>query len=222
MLHRARLCRRLVWTLPWWFALAAASGAQTGDAHAPAAASAAHAADEAHGGHAEDANPIESGTLANAISTLITFGVLLFILGKFVWPHVLKALKDRESFIRDSLTSARQEREEAQRLLSEYKTQLERARQDATRIVDEGRRDAEVVRRQIMDDARGEADATLKRAKREIEIARDTAVKDLYTMAGDLATSLSARILKKELDPAAHDRLIQEALDQLASQRNGK
>ncbi len=175
-----------------------------------AACGAAFAADE--GG---DANPMKSGSISNAVVTLVTFGLLLIILGKFVWPVVLKALQDRENFIRDSLSRAKVEREEAERLLSEYKTQLEEARQEATKIVEEGRRDAEVVRREIMDDARSEADASLKRARREIEIARDTAVKDLYKMSADLATDLAGRIIHKELDASGHDQLLQESIQQL-------
>ncbi len=155
-------------------------------------------------------NPIESGTLANAIATVITFGVVVLILGKLVWPHVLKALKDRENFIRESLESARRDREEAENRLKEYQTQIANARQEATAIVEEGRRDAEVLRRKTQDDAKKEADAIMVRAKREIGIARDTAVMDLYSVSGRLAADLAVKILQKELDPSAHDRMIQE------------
>ena len=164
----------------------------------------------------ESSNPIESGTIANAIATIITFGLVLIILGKFVWPHVLKALKDRENFIRESLESAKRDREAAEQRLQQYEEQIKNARQEATAIVEEGRRDAEVVRRKIHGDAKQEADAMMDRVKREIGIARDTAVKDLYTLSGQLATDLAGKILQKELDPATHERLIQESIDQMA------
>ncbi len=161
-------------------------------------------------------NPIESGTFANAIATVITFGIVVLILGKLVWPHVLKALKDRENFIRESLESAKRDREEAEKRLKEYQTQIANARQEATAIVEEGRRDAEVLRRKMNDDAKKEADAIMVRAKREIGIARDTAVMDLYSVSGKLAADLAGKILQKELDASAHDRLIQESIDQIS------
>ncbi len=161
-------------------------------------------------------NPIESGTLANAIATVITFGVVVLILGKLVWPHVLKALKDRENFIRESLESAKRDREDAEKRLKEYETQIANARQEATAIVEEGRRDSEVLRRKMQDDAKQEADAIMVRAKREIGIARDTAVKDLYSVSGRLAADLAGKILQKELDASAHDRLIQDSIDQMS------
>ncbi len=161
-------------------------------------------------------NPIESGTFTNAIATVITFGIVVLVLGKLVWPHVLKALKDRENFIRESLESAKRDREEAEKRLKEYKAQIANARQEATAIVEEGRRDAEVLRRKTADDAKKEADAIMVRAKREIGIARDTAVMDLYSVSGRLAADLAGKILHKELDASAHDRLIQESIDQIA------
>lgn len=169
----------------------------------------------------ESKNPIESGTISNAVATVITFGLVVLILGKLVWPHVLKALKDREDFIRKSLESARRDREEAEKRLQQYQEQIENARQEATAIVDEGRRDAEVVRRKIHEDAKEEADAITARAKREIGIARDTAVKDLYALSGQLATDLAGKILQKELDAASHDRLIQESINQISKLDNG-
>lgn len=178
----------------------------------------AHVA-EAHedDGHSPASNnPIESGTFANAVATVITFGLVVVILGKFVWPHVLKALKDRENFIRESLESAKRDRQEAEQRLTEYLDQIKNARQEATAIVEEGRRDSEVLRRKVQDEAKQEADAILVRAKREIGIARDTAVKDLYSLSGELATNLAGKILQKELDASTHERLIQESIEQIA------
>lgn len=147
--------------------------------------------------------------------TIVVFALLLIILRVVAWKPMLQALKDRENFIRDSLESAKRDREEAETRLKEYTAQIDKARQEATAIVDEGRRDSEVLRRKINEDAKKEAEAMLTRARREIGIARDTAVKDLYTLSGDLATRLAGRILRKELDPKTHERLIKESLDEI-------
>lgn len=148
--------------------------------------------------------------------TIVVFALLLIILRAVAWKPMLKALKDREDFIRDSLESAKRNREEAEKRLKEYQAQIEKARHEATAIVDEGRRDAEVLRRKIHEDAKKEADAMMVRARREIGIARDTAVKDLYTLSGELATQLAGRILQKEVDSKIHERLIRESIDEIA------
>ena len=141
-------------------------------------------------------------------------------LGRFAWGPILSALQKREEFIRQSLEQARDDRLRAEAQLKEYSEQLHRARDEASAIVDEGRRDGEVVKRKIHDDARTEADAMLERAKREIATARDTAVKELYELTARLSTEVAARVIRKELDAPGHERLIEESIEELAKLRN--
>ncbi|MEK6799313.1 MAG: F0F1 ATP synthase subunit B [Planctomycetota bacterium] len=156
-----------------------------------------------------------TGDLGNVIWSLLTFGVVLLVLGKFAWKPILAALQKREEFIRDSLAQARRERENAERTLKEYADKLAAARAEASAIVDEGRRDAEVVKTRIEDHAKGEAQAMLDRAKREIGIAKDTAVKELYTLSAKLATLAAGKILRRELSAQEHERLIAESVAEL-------
>ena len=87
------------------------------------------------------------------------------------------------------------------------------AKFEATAIVDEGRRDAVVVKQRIEEDAQREADKRLERAKREIQIATETATKELYLVAARLATDMAGKMIGRELTPQDHERLIAESLD---------
>lgn len=166
---------------------------------------------EEHGGSVS----LFAGDFGNAIWTLIIFGLLLFVLGKFAWGPILSALQKREAFIRDSLSQAKQDRLDAEARLKELEQRLNSARDEASGIVEEGRRDAEAVKRKIEADARTEADAMIERAKREVGLARDSAVKELYDRAARLATEAASRIIGKEIDPAGHERLINESIEEL-------
>jgi len=156
-----------------------------------------------------------TGDLGNIFWSLLTFVAVLVVLGRFAWRPILAALQKREDFIRESLAQAKHEREAAERKLKEYTAQIEAARAEASAIVDEGRRDAEVLKRKLEDAAKSEAQATIERAKREIGIAKDTAVKELYGLSAKLATEMASRIIRKELNPREHERLISEAIDDL-------
>ena len=156
-----------------------------------------------------------AGDVGAALWTLIIFALVVFILGKFAWGPILGVFQKREEFIRDSLEQARKDREAAEATLKEYSDKLHAAKLEATAIVDEGRRDAEAVKRKVEEEAKGEADAIIARAKREIGIATDTAVKELYDLTGRLATDVAARIIRKELDPREHERLIAESVEEL-------
>ncbi len=159
-------------------------------------------------------NPF-AGDIGNALWTMVIFAIVLLVLGKFAWGPILSALQKREDFIRTSLTQAKHDRDEAQRVLKEYSDRINAARAEASAIVEEGRRDADVLRRKIEETAKSEAHAMVERAKREIGIATDTAVKELYGLSAKLATTMASKIIRKELDPREHERLVSEAIDDL-------
>jgi len=168
------------------------------------------AAEEAQGG-----NNIFAGDVGNVFWTLLIFGLVLLVLGKYAWGPLLDTLKKREDFIRESLESAKADREAAETRLQEYEKRLTEARAEATALVEEGRRDAEVLRHRIEEEARAEAEKMIERAKREISIARETAVKELYDVSSRLATDIAGRIVSRELEPADHERLIRESIAEM-------
>ncbi len=164
-----------------------------------------------------EAPSLFAGDLGNSIWTLVIFLIVLVVLGKFAWGPILSQLQTRETFIRQALESAKHDREAAEARLKEYEQKLAASRAEATAIVEEGRRDAEVVKRRIEAAAKEEADKTIERAKREIHIATDTATKELYTLSAKLATQLAAQVIGRELSPQDHQRLISQAIDGIGS-----
>ncbi len=160
-------------------------------------------------------NNIFAGDFGNVLWTLVIFFLVLAVLGKFAWGPLLDSLRAREDFIRESLETAKHDRDQAEARLKEYDDKLTEARAEATAIVEEGRRDAEVARQRVEEEARAEAEKMIERAKREIGIAKETAVKDLYNLSGNLATDIAARIVGRELKPEDHERLIEESIGEL-------
>lgn len=167
---------------------------------------------EAEGGEAPS---LFAGDLGNSVWTLLIFVVVLVVLGKFAWGPILKSLQARESFILESLEKAKRQGEEAELRRREYEDRLAQARTEASAIVDEGRRDAEVLKVRILEEARAEAEKERERTRREIRIATDTATKELYTLASRLATDMAGRIIGRELAPQDHERLIAESIAEL-------
>jgi F-type H+-transporting ATPase subunit b len=164
----------------------------------------------------EGAQPsIFAGDLGNSLVTLIIFGLVVFLLGKFAWKPVLNLLQQREQTIRDALVEAKREREQADRLLAEYRAQVDHARVEATAIVEEGKRDGEAVRQRIHEEARQEAEQMIARAKREIGLATDDAVKRLYDKTAEIAVSVAGSVIRKELSVEDHRQFVQESLERM-------
>lgn len=163
--------------------------------------------------HGEGGPPpsLFAGDLGNTIWTLVIFVVLLLVLGKFAWKPILATLQRREQFIRESLEEAKQDREKAEQRLREYEEKLQKAHQEAAAIVEEGRRDAEDTRKRIQEQSRSEAEAMIERARREIGIAKDGAVKDLYQLVANMATDVTAKVLRRDLTDEEQKRLVNDA-----------
>ena len=164
---------------------------------------------------AEGESNLFAGDIGNAVWTLAIFLTVIFVLGKFAWGPLLNTLQERESFIRESLEQAKADREAAEARLEEYNEKLHEARAEAHEIVREGRHDAEAVRRRVEDEAKDEADKIVERARREIEIAKQTAVKELYSVSAMLATHAASKIVRQELKADDHERLIAESIAEL-------
>lgn len=151
-----------------------------------------------------------------AIWTIIIFALLLLLLGRFAWRPIQNVLIEREKFITDSLAQAKADRAAAEARLQEYEAKLTKAQEEASGIVEEGRRDGTALKHKIEEEAREEAKRLVERAKREIEVATDTAIKEIYDLTGKLATDVASKIIRREVDQKEHDRLIAESIDEIS------
>ncbi|MEM8963608.1 MAG: F0F1 ATP synthase subunit B [Acidobacteriota bacterium] len=160
---------------------------------------------------------IFAGDVGNILWTLVIFGLVLFVLGKFAWGPMVAMLQEREDRVYNWMAEAKSKHDEAASRLAKYEDILAEARAEATAIVDEGRRDADQTRIRVETEAAEEAERRLERAKREIKIAEETAIKNLYDTSASLATRIAGDIVSRELTADDHERLIREAIADLES-----
>src|ERR1035437_8762288 len=69
----------------------------------------------------------------------ITFGIIVFILKKYAWAPILKALKEREEGIQSSLDSAKKAQEEMAALQSNNERILNEAKAERDKLMKEAR-----------------------------------------------------------------------------------
>ena len=84
--------------------------------------------------------------------------------------------------------------------------------------VEQGRRDAEKVKEEILDEARRKGEQVLKDAQGQIDAGLRKAQSDLRSSAVDLAILAAGKLLAKNLDDAAQRRLVEEYLADLERQ----
>src|SRR5207244_11564867 len=65
----------------------------------------------------------------------VSFGVLLFLLYKYAFPGILKALDERGQKIRENIEAAERSRAEAERRMDEYEAKMKAAQKEAEEVV---------------------------------------------------------------------------------------
>ncbi len=162
-------------------------------------------------------NPLVQPDPGLYIWTIVTFLILLALLGRFAWRPLLEALEKRQEAIRKSLDDARQAKEELQRIHAESQRILAQARTEAGEIVSRTRTEAARFADEMKQKARSDADALVKHAERQIDLQTARAVETIRHEAVDLSIAIASKILRRDISKEDNERLIQETLKEMQS-----
>lgn len=152
-----------------------------------------------------------------AVWSFVVFLILLGILWKFAWRPISEALERREHNIAENIASAERVAEQAKLMMADYERRLAGAADEVRAMLEEARRDAEVTKQQIVAEAKIAAQQEHDRMLREINNAKEQALRDLAEQSANMAVDLAGRILRSQLSRQDHVALVQEALGKFAS-----
>jgi F-type H+-transporting ATPase subunit b len=168
----------------------------------------------------EEPSPF-SGSLADAVWTVVSFVALLLVLWRLAWKPVLAGLTGRQEFIEKQLKDAEGTHEEARHVLSEYQDKLANAEREGKGIIDARRNEGEKEAGRIIDEARKEAEALRVRLEMDLERARKQAESELLDEAGGIVLRLGEEILGRTLQDEDHEKLINQAIERLKESGEG-
>jgi F-type H+-transporting ATPase subunit b len=180
-----------------------------------------HLAEEADDPDAcqEAPNPILPAT-TELVWGSISFAALLFLLYKFGYPQVRQMMDNRTEHIRSDLQAAETAKADAQGVLDEYKAQLNDARAESGRIIEEARQAADRIKRDQEARLQTELAELRARAVADIESAKAQAVSDLRGEVAQLAIGAAETVVQRSLDEATQTQLIEDYINQVAAQRS--
>lgn len=151
---------------------------------------------------------------ATLIGEMISFAILIWFCVQFIWPHINKAIEDRQIKIAEGLNAAERAHAELKNADVKVAAEIKVARQQATEIIDKAQQQAN----QIIDKARIEAIVEINRlktgAQEDIANMAQRARDQLRAQVGELAVQGASKIVQREIDPSTHRAL----LDQLAAE----
>lgn len=161
----------------------------------------------------------EEGNTVNLNATLVFQTLVFFILAwftmKFVWPPLMKAIEERQLKIAEGLASAEKGKSELAlakahvdqieaAAKADNQSRLAQAEKQASALIDQARKDAELERTRILEQAKQEA-------QQEAQRVRD-GLRDAVAL---LAVKGAEEILKREVDAKTHADLLGQLKAQL-------
>ncbi len=158
---------------------------------------------------------------ATLIAQIINFLILVAILTKVAYKPLMQALADRQAKIADSLETAEQEKQAAEKLRQEYLAQLAEARTQAQAIVEKAAKLAEQTKEQMLKEARDESARLLKAAQEEFARERDLAIAELKGEVVTLAVAAASKIVAQNMDDAANARIVEDFITNLDGKKIG-
>ena len=138
---------------------------------------------------------------------VITFGILYLLMAKVALPRIGSVIEGRAAHIAKDLAAADKLRRETEEAIAAYEQALAEAKQKAHAIVEEGR--AKLKEETAAERARLESALAKKsdEAEARIEQAKTTAMRDVNTIAADVAADIVRQLIgvapaKAEVDTA--------------------
>jgi len=156
--------------------------------------------------YAEETPNVIVPHIPEIIVGVIAFALLRFVLLRFVFPRMEATFRARVEAIEGGIKKAEQAQAEANKLLEDYRAQLQEARTEAARIRDEARADATSIREEMLAKAREESDRIINAGREALATERQTTIRQLRTEVGQLAVDLAGRIVGESLENEARQR----------------
>ncbi len=146
---------------------------------------------------------------------IIAFTIVFLFIWKWAVPVLNEILAERQAAIAAELELAEKAKVVAESLLTDYRTQISGAKEEASKILNDARDAGESVKGDIVSRAEGDAELIRVRVNDEIVTARDRAAADLRGQVADLSIGVAEKMIRSTLDADAQRELVDHYIDEL-------
>ena len=152
--------------------------------------------------------------LPTLIAQIVDFGILFVLLYLVAYRPIMRMLDERSRKIKDSMEQTEYIKEQAARAEEEAEKRIEAASQEGQEMVTRAVRTGEDLRQKAEQEARGEAEALISRARAEIQRERDEAIDEVRKAFADLTIRAAEKVIDRSLDKEAHHEIIDKVLEE--------
>jgi len=143
---------------------------------------------------------------------LVSFSLVLFVLGKYAWKPIMKGIHQREDSIERALEAANEAKKEMLKLKAGNEQLLRDAKDERDALM----RDARKVKEAILDEARvkanEEAARILENARENIQFEKMAAINELKNQIATISIEIAEKLIAKELENKEQQQRLTEKL----------
>lgn len=150
------------------------------------------------------------------IMQIAAFLLLVWLLGKYVYPWLMKAVDTRQQNVEDAIRSARTAREAVDRAKADTEALINQAKQEAAKIVDTAKQEAATVVSSSEERARGIAEQITGDAQAQIQKDIARARDELHDETLRLIELATEKVVRETHTQKADDALIKKALKEVS------
>ncbi len=149
------------------------------------------------------------------IGQSIAFAVFVWFCMRFIWPPLLSVLDERKTKIAEGLAAAERGHHEQELAEKRAKEILLEAKEQAKDIVAHANKRADEIVDEAKQDAKSEGERIIVGARAGIDQEMNQAREKLRGEVVSLALAAAEQVLRREVDPAANEEVLQKFAAQL-------
>ena len=130
---------------------------------------------------------------------VVSFSIILFLLGKFAWKPILSMIKEREESIENALSAAEKAKEEMKALQSSNERILAEARSERDAMLKEARELKDKIIAEAKGAAAKEGERLMEATRLSIQNEKVAAIAEIKNQVATLSIEIAEKILKSEL-----------------------
>ena len=150
--------------------------------------------------------------LNQLIAHAISFLFFLFLVRGAFNAIIFPPMRERRERIRAEFERIELEKGEVQKIRQEYEALLRKVDAESRQRIQDAVAEGQRVAGEIRETARKEAQDMITRAREEITIERDKAQATIRNEVADLAVDIAGKLLREELSPEKHRKLVDDFL----------
>ena len=153
------------------------------------------------------------------LGQIVNFGLLLFVLNKFIYKPLLKKLDERAKLVSSGVKAAENNIKRQEEIENERKARLAQTQKEVEKIIIKAKDDALSMQNEIVSKAKEDAEKFMVKQKQEYQQFAREQEKELQGKVVDISAQIARKVMTEFIDDQTQGKILETQLKKLASKK---